>query len=113
MPVLVMLSWILLLLMLVFKLPPTVPFEIAFVSLIFFTLHGNLAPLVEVIAAALREGQKKLILLIWLLLISYLLNAVISSVAIAELLFDKITRRNSNRWRKTIHNGDYDLDMKT
>jgi cellulose synthase/poly-beta-1,6-N-acetylglucosamine synthase-like glycosyltransferase len=111
MPVLIVISWILLLLVFIFKLSIAIPFEIAFVSLVFFTLHGNLAPFIEVIAAALREGQKKLILLIWLLIISYFLNMAISSVAIIELLLDKIRGKNSNQWRKTVHNGDWDLDL--
>jgi cellulose synthase/poly-beta-1,6-N-acetylglucosamine synthase-like glycosyltransferase len=113
MPVLIMISWTLLLLGFIFKLPVSIPFEIAFTTLIFFTIHGNLAPFIEVIAAALRERQKKLILLIWLLMISYLLNMVISTVALIELLFNKITGRNSNQWQKTVHNGDCDLKMQT
>jgi len=112
MPVLVMMSWVILFLVFIFKLSTAIPFEIAFVSLIFFTLHGNLAPFIEVIAGASREGQRKLILLIWLLMISYILNVAISSVALVKLLFDKIAGRNSNRWLKTIHEGDCDPDMK-
>jgi cellulose synthase/poly-beta-1,6-N-acetylglucosamine synthase-like glycosyltransferase len=111
MPVLVMISWVLMLLVFIFKIPTAIPFEIAFVSLIFFTLHGNLAPFTEVFAAALREGQKKLILLIWLLMVSYAINMIICSVAFTELLISKVFGKSCNYWDKTVHNGDCDLDI--
>ena len=111
MPVLVVFSWILLLAVFIFKLRISIPFEIAFVSTIFFTLHGNLAPFVEVIAGALCDGRKKLVLLTWLLMISYFVNMAICTIAFADILFSKITGRNRNRWHKTIHEGNCDLNM--
>lgn len=104
-PVLVMLSWILSLAVLIFKLPTWIPFEIAFVSSIFFILHGNLAPFVEVMAGALCDRRLKLISLTWLLILSYFVNMVICSIAFLDLLFSRITGRNPNHWHKTMHDG--------
>ncbi len=104
-PVLVMFSWILWLAVLMFKLPLWIPFEIAFVSSIFFILHGNLAPFVEVIAGALCDRRLKLISLAWLLIFSYFVNMVVCSMAFLDLLFSGIIGRDSNHWHKTMHDG--------
>ncbi len=104
-PALVMLSWILLLAVLIFKLPIWIPFEIAFVSGVFFFLHGNLAPFVEVMAGALCDRRPKLILLTWLLVLSYFVNMVVSSISFLDLLTCRTTGRNPNHWHKTMHDG--------
>ena len=104
-PMLVLLSWMLLLAVLVFGLPTWIPYEIAFVSGIFFFLHGNLAPFVEVMAGAVCDKRWKLISFTWLLVFSYIVNMVICWVAFFDLLACKITGRNPNHWHKTVHNG--------
>jgi cellulose synthase/poly-beta-1,6-N-acetylglucosamine synthase-like glycosyltransferase len=104
-PLLVMSSWVLLLAVWIFKLSTWIPFEIAFVSGVFFVLHGNLAPFVEVMAGALCDGRWKLISLIWLLVLSYFVNMVICVVAFLDLLFCRINGKNPNHWHKTKHDG--------
>lgn len=106
MPVLVTFSWLLFVGMLIFKLPTLIPFETAFVSSIFFILHGNLAPFVEVIAGALCDRRKRLILLTWPLIIAYFVNMAICSIAFGDLLISKIIGRNCNQWHKTMHEGE-------
>lgn len=104
-PILVLLSWMLLLAALIFRLPTWIPYEIAFVSGIFFFLHGNLAPFVEVMAGAVCDKRWKLISLTWLLVFSYAVNMIICWVAFFDLLACKITGKNPNHWHKTIHDG--------
>lgn len=106
-PILVMFSWILLLALLIFRLPTWIRFEIAFVSSIFFILHGNLAPFVEVIAGALCDRRWKLISFTWLLVLSYLVNTVICLTAFLDLLVSRVSGGNPNHWHKTMHEGGY------
>lgn len=105
-PILVVFSWILFFIVWVFELPTLIPYEIAFVSGVFFLLHGNLAPFVEVVAGALCDKRWKLVSLTWLLVVSYFVNMAICSKALLELVFAKITGRNSNHWHKTRHDGE-------
>jgi len=105
-PILVIMSWILWLAVLILKIPTSMPFEIAFVSGVFFFLHGNLAPFIEVIAGALCDRRLKLISLTWLLVLSYFINIVICSAAFLELLAYRINGKNPNHWHKTMHNGE-------
>jgi len=104
-PILVIFSWILRLAVWILKLPTLIPFEIAFVSGIFFVLHGNLAPFVEVIAGAFCDRRWKLFSLTWLLLLSYVVNMFICLVAFLDLLSCRITCKNPNNWHKTMHDG--------
>lgn len=106
MPVLVMLSWILSLVLFVFKLPTWFPYEIIFVFSIFFTLNGTVAPLLEIISASICDRRKKLILLTPVLILAYIVNVFICSKAFLDLFIAKITNRNPNRWHKTVHNGE-------
>jgi cellulose synthase/poly-beta-1,6-N-acetylglucosamine synthase-like glycosyltransferase len=105
-PILVMMSWMLLFVVLIFKLHTSIPFEIAFVSSVFFILHGNLAPFIEVMAGALCDKRWKLILFTWLLVLSYFINMVVCSIAFLELLACRINGKNPNHWHKTMHDGE-------
>ena len=104
-PVLVMSSWVLLLAVWMFKLSTWIPFEVAFVSGVFFVLHGNPAPFVEVIAGALCDKRRKLVLFAPLLVWSYFVNMVICCVAFLDLVVSRIAGRNPNHWHKTVHDG--------
>jgi len=105
-PILVMLSWILSLVLFVFKPPTWFPYEIVFVFSIFFTLNGTVAPLLEIISASICDRRKKLILLTPVLILAYIVNVFICSKAFLDLFISKITNRNPNRWHKTVHNGE-------
>jgi len=73
---------------------------------VFFILHGNLAPFIEVMAGALCDRRWKLILLTWLLVLSYFINMIVCSIAFLELLACRINGKNPNHWYKTMHDGD-------
>jgi len=105
-PILVMLSWILSLVLFVFKPPTWFPYEIVFVFSIFFTLNGTVAPLLEIISASICDRRKKLILLTPVLILAYIVNVFICSKAFLDLFIAKITNKNPNRWHKTVHSGE-------
>jgi len=104
-PILVLVSWILSLTLFVFRPSTWLPYEMALVTSIFFTLSGTIAPLLEVIAAAYMLNRKRLILFSPILIVAYIVNVFICSKAILDLLFSKIARKNPNRWHKTTHKG--------
>lgn len=104
-PVLVLLSWFLLLALLVFNPSTLLPYWIALVIAVFFALNGNVAPFLEVVAGALCDRRKKLLLFIPLLAIAYVINVLVCSKAFIYLVFAKLTGRNVNHWHKTTHNG--------
>lgn len=104
-PILVMFSWILLLILLIFRLPTWISYEVAFVSGVFFILNGNLAPFVEVMAGALCDKRRKLVLFAPLLVLSYFVNMVICCVAFLDLVVSRIAGGNPNHWHKTVHDG--------
>jgi len=98
-------SWIVSLTLFVFRPSTWLPYEMALVTSIFFTLSGTIAPLLEVIAAAYMLNRKRLILFSPILIVAYIVNVFICSKAILDLLFSKIARKNPNRWHKTTHKG--------
>jgi len=82
-----------------------VPFWLAVVISVFFTLNGYIAPFLEVIAGAICDGRKKLILYTPLLFIAYVVNVFVCCKAFLELVFAKLTGRRVKYWNKTVHNG--------
>jgi len=104
-PVLVLLSWLLLLALLLLNPLTLLPYWMALVVAVFFFLNGNVAPFLEVIAGAICDRQKKLILYTPLLAIAYIINVFVCSKAFLHLISAKLMGRNINHWHKTTHNG--------
>jgi len=104
-PVLTLLSWFLLLALFVFNPSTLLPFWIALVVAVFFALNGNVAPFLEVVAGAICDGRRKLLLFAPLLAVAYVINVFVCSKAFLYLVFAKLTGRNVNHWHKTTHNG--------
>lgn len=104
-PVLVLLSWFLLIALIVLNPPTLLPYWLALAVTIFFALNGNVAPFLEVVAGAICDGRKKLLLLTPLLPIAYVINVFVCSKAFVYLAFAKLRGRNVNHWHKTTHNG--------
>lgn len=105
MPVLVMLSWFSLFVLFLVNPPTLLPYWMALVVSVFFTLNGDIAPFLEVIAGAVCDGRKKLILYTPLLFIAYVVNVFVCCKTFLELVFAKLTGRRANHWNKTVHNG--------
>lgn len=104
-PILVMLSWFSLSVLFVVKPSTLLPYSVALVVSVFFTLNGDIAPFLEVIAGAVCDRRKKLILHTPLLLIVYVVNIFVCCKAFLELVFAKLTSKRVNHWNKTVHNG--------
>jgi cellulose synthase/poly-beta-1,6-N-acetylglucosamine synthase-like glycosyltransferase len=104
-PLLVMLSWFYLFVLFLVGPPTVVPFWLAVVISVFFTLNGYIAPFLEVIAGAICDGRKKLILYTPLLFIAYVVNVCVCCKAFLQLVFAKLTGRRVKYWNKTVHNG--------
>lgn len=104
-PILVMLSWFSLVGLFIVKPYTLLPYSVALVVSVFFVLNGNIAPFLEVIAGAVCDRRKKLILYTPLLLIVYVVNILVCCKAFLELVFAKLTSKRVNHWNKTVHNG--------
>ena len=104
-PVLVMLSWFSLVLLFVFRPSTLLPHWFALVVSVFFTLNGDIAPFLEVVAGAVCDGRRELVLYTPLLLFAYVVNVFVCCRAFLELVFARLTGRRVNRWNKTVHNG--------
>ncbi len=104
-PVLVMLSWFSLFVLFLINPPTLLPYWMALVVSVFFALNGDIAPFLEVIAGAVCDGRKKLILHTPLLFIAYAVNVFVCCKAFLEVVFAKLTSKRANHWNKTVHNG--------
>jgi len=104
-PVLVLLSWFLQLSLFVLNPPTLLPFWVSLVVAVFFTLNGNVAPFLEVVAGAVCDRRRRLLLFAPLLVIAYIINVFVCSKAFLYLVFAKLTGRSVNHWHKTAHNG--------
>jgi len=107
-PVLFMLSWFSLFVLFLVNPPTLLPYWMALVVSVFFALNGDIAPFLEVVAGAVCDGRKKLILYTPLLFIAYVVNVFVCWKVFSELVFAKLTGRGTNHWNKTVHNGDYE-----
>jgi len=104
-PVLVTLSWFSLFVLFLVNPPTLLPYWMALVVSVFFTLNGDIAPFLEVVAGAVCDGRKKLILYTPLLFVAYVVNVFVCWKVFLELVFAKLTGRRVNHWNKTVHNG--------
>ena len=77
-----------------------------FVPLSVYGLAGNLAPFFEIGIAAYLDGRTRLQFLVPLLLFAYLLNTLICTKALLDLLTAKLLRKNHIDWDKTFHLGN-------
>ncbi len=105
MPILVMLSWFSFLALSIANPSTLLPFWVALVVGLFFTLNGNIAPFLEVAAGAICDGRKKLILYTPLLFIAYGINILVCCLAFLGLVSARFTGRRVSHWNKTVHNG--------
>lgn len=105
-PILVALSWFSFFVLLLVNPSTLLPFGVALVFSVFFFLNGYIAPFLEVIAGAVCDGRKRLVLYTPLLFIAYFVNIGVCCKAFSELVFAKLTGRRVNHWNKTIHNGE-------
>jgi len=103
-PVLVMLSWFSLVVLLLVKPSILLPYSMALVVSVFFALNGDIAPFLEVVAGAVCDGRKRLVLYTPLLFFAYVVNVFVCCKAFLELVFAKLTGRIVNHWNKTVHN---------
>lgn len=104
-PILVMLSWFSLFALFLVRPPTLLPYWMALVVSVFFSLNGNIAPFLEVVAGAVCDGRKELVLYTPLLFVAYVVNVFVCCKAFLELVFVKLTGRRVNYWNKTVHNG--------
>ena len=104
-PVLVMLSWFSLVVLFLVKPFTLLPYSMALVVSVFFALNGDIAPFLEVVAGAVCDGRKRLVLYTPLLFFAYVVNVFVCCKAFLELVFAKLTGRRVNHWNKTVHNG--------
>jgi hypothetical protein len=104
-PILVMLSWFSLVVLFVVRPPTLIPYWMALIVSVFFVLNGDIAPLLEVIAGAVCDGRRKLILYTPLLFSAYVFNVFVCFMAFLDLTFAKLTVRKVNYCNKTVHNG--------
>jgi hypothetical protein len=100
-----MLSWFSLFVLFVVKPFTFLPHWFALVVSVFFALNGDIAPFLEVVAGAVCDCRKRLILYTPLLFFAYVVNVFVCCKAFLELVFAKLTGKRVNRWNKTAHNG--------
>jgi len=110
-PILVMLSWFILPVLFTVKPSTLLPYPAALVVSLFFTLNGDIAPFLEVVAGAVCDGRKKLILYTPLLFVAYIVNVLVCCKAFFELVFAKLTGKKMNHWNKTVHNGNCEVSF--
>ncbi len=105
MPVIVLLSWIVGIPLLIFKFSQcSSPFWTV-ISISLYSTIGNFAPFYEVSVGIYLDGRTRAQWLIPFLALAFLYNIPICTKAFLDLLFSKLTRKNSNRWDKTVHSG--------
>ena len=85
-PVLVLLSWFLLCILFISNPPTLLLYWVSFVAAVFFTLNGNVAPFLEIVAGAICDHRKKLIVFTPLA-IAYIINVFICFRAFLYLVF--------------------------
>lgn len=106
MPILVMLSLFSSVVLFLVRPSTLLPYWLALVISVFFTLSGHIAPILEVVAGVVCDRRKRLILYTPLLLIAYGINIAVCCTAFLGLIYAKLAGRKVNHWNKTVHNGN-------
>ena len=77
----------------------------ASIPISFYSSVGNFAPFFEVDIGAYLDGRDRTYWLIPLLLLTFLLNMLICTRALIDLLISKVTGKKHHSWSKTVHTG--------
>ena len=109
MPILAVLSLFSSIMLYVIAPSTLLPYWVALVISVFFTLNGHIAPILEVVAGVICDGRKRLILYTPLLLIVYGINIAVCCGSFLELGYAKLFGRKVNHWNKTVHNGSCEV----
>jgi len=104
-PVLTLFSWLLMGVLFILNPSTLLPYWTSLTAAVFFTLNGNIAPFLEVIAGAVCDHQRRLIMFTPLLAIAYIINIFVCFKAFLHIIFASLSGGNINHWHKTTHNG--------
>jgi len=102
-PILIGLSWLLTIICLL--LGYGLDFRNATLITLIYFAAGNIAPLCEVIVGAILEKRKKLLKYLPLLFLAFILNVLICTKSLLEILVSKILKKKQLKWNKTEHKG--------
>ncbi len=106
MPVIVLLNFLIGVLLVFWRPSKLIETFWLFFPLSFYSFVGNFAPFFEVGIGAYLDGRRRVLWLLPLLFFTFFYNALICTKALIDLLFSRITGRNSPVWSKTLHLGN-------
>ncbi len=102
-PVLVLFGWVVGLTAFILGAPPLFPLYIGTLTVFTYSAVGNFAPFFEVGLGVYLDRRKGFILILPGLVVGFILNVFICTLALLSLLF----RRNGHhKWAHTVHNGN-------
>ena len=109
MPTIVFFSFIIGLLLLSSQFPSNPYFATFFWGILpisFYSFMGNFAPFFEVGVGLYLDGRKRSQWLIPISIVTFIFNLPICTIALLDVVFGKIRRKNGHVWVKTTHSGN-------
>jgi len=86
--------------------PYVEPFFWIVLPISFYSFIGNFAPFFEVGVGLYLDGRKRSQWLVPLSIVTFIFNTPICTIALLDVFFGKISRKNNHVWVKTTHSGN-------